>query len=86
MLTYKIMTNRGNREINEDYAGMVKEGSHYCFLLADGLGGHGKGEVASELVVETGKNLFAQYQEPDFLNKCFQTAQDNLLVEQKGDL
>lgn len=83
LLTYKIMTNRGSREINEDYAGMAKEGEHYCFLLADGLGGHGKGEVASELVVETGKSLFGQYKEADFLDKCFQTAQDNLLLEQR---
>ena len=84
MLTYKIITNCGNREINEDYAGVVKDNEQYCFLLADGLGGHGKGEVASELVVETGKSLFMQYREPDFLDKCFQTAQENLLLEQKN--
>lgn len=84
MLTYKIITNCGSRQINEDYAGMAKDETHYCFFLADGLGGHGKGEVASQLVVETGKSLFTQYKEPDFLEQCFQAAQDNLLLEQKN--
>lgn len=83
MITYKIITNQGSRDINEDNARAVEADGDYCFLLADGLGGHGKGEVASEIVVETGKALFEQYHDAESLEKCFVTAQENLLEEQK---
>lgn len=83
MITYKLITNQGGREINEDSADVLEDNGNYCFILADGLGGHGKGEVASALVVETVKQIFQQYQKPDFLEKGFETAQQNLLDEQK---
>lgn len=83
MITYKIITNRGDREINEDFATVAEINGNYCFLLADGLGGHGKGEVASALVVESGKYLFEHYQGKSFLEDCFSTAQKDLMEEQK---
>lgn len=83
MITYKMITNQGGREVNEDSATAAEVDGNYCFVLADGLGGHGKGEVASALVVETVKQIFQQYQEADFLEKSFETAQQNLLDEQK---
>lgn len=83
MITYRIITNQGDREINEDCAAAVETNENYCFLLADGLGGHGKGEIASALVVESGKYLFRQYQGESFLEDCFSTAQKDLMEEQK---
>lgn len=53
-MNYRLMTQIGNRDVNEDYAkvaALPNGGS--CFVLCDGLGGHGKGEVASELVTNS---------------------------------
>jgi serine/threonine protein phosphatase PrpC len=44
-------TNRGGRDYNEDFCNYWQESSKGAFVLADGLGGHGHGEVASELAV-----------------------------------
>ena len=61
MITFYLMTNPGDRENNEDNIGMYKAGEDYCFVLADGLGGHGAGEVASETAVEQVVTAFAEY-------------------------
>ena len=52
MVTYKIISRTGNRPVNEDCTGMHQKGEDYGFFLADGLGGHGKGDVASKTAVE----------------------------------
>ena len=44
-MNYKLFTNPGTREINEDRIGLAMHGDSYCFVVADGLGGHGNGEV-----------------------------------------
>lgn len=43
------------RELNEDSIGVTsnKDGSKSLFVLADGMGGHNAGEVASEIAVQT---------------------------------
>ena len=53
-LDYSLMTDKGMRENNEDFADakLLKSDAEGIFILCDGLGGHGKGEVASKLVVE----------------------------------
>ena len=53
MITYKIYSNIGNREVNEDSVGEQQKDENYLFILADGLGGHGHGECASNLAVTT---------------------------------
>jgi serine/threonine protein phosphatase PrpC len=45
-------TNKGGRDYNEDFCGNWQESSQGVFVIADGLGGHGHGEVASELAVK----------------------------------
>lgn len=52
MVAYKIISRTGSRPVNEDCTGMHRKGEEYGFFLADGLGGHGKGDVASKTAVE----------------------------------
>ena len=52
MVTYEILSEPGEREYNEDYAGAKQHGEDWCFVLADGLGGHGGGDEASRMVSE----------------------------------
>lgn len=47
-----LYTNRGGRENNEDYALYAADGSSGVWVLADGLGGHERGEVAAKLAAE----------------------------------
>ena len=48
-----IFSDCGGRDHNEDAAGMRKLPDGMLYAAADGLGGHERGELASQLVVET---------------------------------
>lgn len=50
--TYEF-TSRGGRSYNEDAVGSRTEGDQGVFVVADGLGGHSFGEVASACVRDT---------------------------------
>lgn len=83
MITYAVLTNKGKREKNEDYIGVKENEGAYCFVLADGLGGHGRGEVASQLVVEETMRIFHKTKDfNNFLEKAFSTSQNCLLKHQ----
>ena len=43
---------RGAREMNQDAIGYSERGNSVLLVLADGLGGHEGGELASELLVQ----------------------------------
>ena len=49
-LTIAVSTNKGTRSINEDFVSYRSENDGLVMVVADGLGGHDKGEVASECV------------------------------------
>ena len=84
MLSYCVFTNKGNREINEDSMRVAFGNNKMCFIVADGLGGHGKGEVASEYVVNGIANQFNDGVSIDnFLENAVLNAQIGLMEEQK---
>lgn len=85
MVTYEILSEPGEREYNEDYAGARKRGEACCFVLADGLGGHGGGDEASRMVSEYILNDFEEHGEVSeaYLKKCFEEAQKLLMEEQE---
>lgn len=83
MITWKEFTDKGGRDHNEDFIGVRCLEDRYCFVLADGLGGHGKGEVASKIVVDTILCAFkTNYQRNTFLETALGNAQRILLQEQ----
>lgn len=58
------VSRKGGRENNEDAVGKLRKKGILCIAVADGLGGHNAGEVASHCVVKTVLNSFDS--SPDF--------------------
>ena len=58
-----VISRTGGRERNEDACGYWTGASSAfaCYVLADGAGGHGGGDVASQLVVETVLDRYAHH-------------------------
>ena len=72
----------GGREENEDSLSVFKKGRFkYCFLVADGLGGHGGGANASKIAVDTlGKQFMEdKLKEPEDFYLSFQEANRSIL-------
>lgn len=75
-------TNRGGRDHNED--SLRASAAEGVFVLADGLGGHSRGEVASALAVDTLFTGLTQTEAPDEaeLLDLFQSANEEILHQQ----
>ena len=54
------LCNQGGRSANQDSVGIFSQGSWRCLVVADGLGGHRGGEIASKLAVETVEKAFRE--------------------------
>ncbi|MCM1307721.1 MAG: protein phosphatase 2C domain-containing protein [Butyrivibrio sp.] len=84
MITSYAYTDRGGREVNEDSCIVLEDRDYKCYVLCDGLGGHGKGEVASGLVT----GLFKEYYEEgidkpeEFIGNVLNISQTMLMSEQ----
>ena len=84
MITSYMYTDVGGREINEDSCVVLDDREEKCYVLCDGLGGHGRGEVASGMVTE----VFTQCYEngisnPEtFIADTLMAAQGMLISEQ----
>lgn len=85
MLTYKTITDKGDRDINEDSIKCARNGDVYCFVLADGLGGHGKGDEASSVVCGDIIDSFMNYEgeAKEFIGPAIEKAQSALMKEQE---
>lgn len=87
-MEYSIVSNVGSRDHNEDYAsGILTEGNKRqkgFFLLADGLGGHGRGEVASQFVVNCCMEYYSRNKiSDDLIERSIEYAQEGLLQLQE---
>ena len=82
-ITYAVFSEPGGRVVNEDSLGVFEQGERSCFVLCDGLGGHGMGDVASSLAVEVFEDQFRKTDDmTNFLGQAFSAAQDVLMAEQ----
>ena len=87
MFTYAVLSEVGEREINEDSVGFAPVGKDIgMVILADGLGGHGRGEDASALVTTASKEVFRYYyNQKDCLERCFMESQKRLMKKQADE-
>ena len=87
-LQHALLTHPGGREENQDYGGIVTAANGAWLLaVADGLGGHGGGAVASRLAVES--VLQAAQHQLEFsqqgLTHLLQVAQEALHAHQRAE-
>lgn len=77
-------TNRGGRDHNEDSVRCRLEGQRGVFVVADGLGGHQCGEVASALAADTLLDgcLRTETLDTDTLTTLFRDANAKILEQQ----
>ena len=88
MITYSFLSKAGSRTVNEDCVGSSILGEESLFAVADGLGGHWGGEIASGLAIACTEEIFQTVQERSLseqLAVCFQYAQDKLLERQEEE-
>jgi len=85
MITYATLTKVGGRQVNEDSVGVKETSGRILCVLADGLGGHNAGEIASSIAVESAIKLFEDINDMPFsviLTACMDKAQNKILEEQ----
>lgn len=84
-MQYDTITSQGGRPVNEDSVGVIKHEGVTCFVVADGLGGHGGGDAASRLAVEAFDAVFSGGGRPptELLSDAFLQAQADILREQQ---
>ncbi|MGL5436055.1 MAG: PP2C family protein-serine/threonine phosphatase [Lachnospiraceae bacterium] len=86
MVQYSILSKTGGREHNEDCVSSGKHENGYLFALADGLGGHGKGEIASGVAVNTSIQLYIDRRVKKFhMDQAFLQAQSDIVKRQEQD-
>jgi serine/threonine protein phosphatase PrpC len=81
-----FLSELGGRSRNEDACGYWTSEEGCCWVVSDGAGGHGSGDVAARLVVSTVLDLFAPKPsvEPDDALGLLQAAND-AVVSEKGN-
>ena len=79
-ISYHSITDKGGRAVNEDSLGILPTKDALYFLLCDGLGGHGSGDIASSFVVEQMK---ANLEKGISVEESITQTQQALLEKQK---
>jgi len=81
------ISSRHKRARNEDYSGSCSNGDMGCWVVADGLGGHFGGDIASSLAVESILSAFQADREcsPATLFKYMELAHHAILARQVAE-
>ncbi|MBQ7145906.1 MAG: serine/threonine-protein phosphatase [Lachnospiraceae bacterium] len=81
---YAVFTDPGTRPVNEDFCGVYASGGGICFVVCDGLGGHGMGDAASRSVVDSVLSLARERRmDKKFIPEALPQAQQQLLALQR---
>ena len=84
-IRYSAYSNRGGRPNNEDSLCAVNLGEFYLFAVADGLGGHDCGEVASAIAAEELEKRFRADPAGFDLEEAILSANQLILERQQQD-
>lgn len=86
MVDYAMISKTGARQNNEDAVGAVEKDGRYGFIVCDGLGGHGMGDIAAQTVVRVFESFFETFSGDiaDFLPEMFARAQNALLEKKRA--
>jgi len=90
-MNYYVETHKGNvRQNNEDSYFIPQKGERGFFIIvADGMGGHSAGEVASRIVVDTFRDAIGGMNPEDVteevLNAAMQKANSQVLADAEGN-
>jgi serine/threonine protein phosphatase PrpC len=76
---------QGNRGKNQDRCAVFSNGDCVMLLLADGMGGHPKGEVAAQILMDTGRANFEAVSKPirdphDFLDNVLRRTHERIVA------
>ncbi len=77
------------RSLNEDYAGYIEEDNYKLYVVADGMGGHKAGEVASKMAVNSVEEYVKENYENDgsnVLENAILFANEKIYDKAKGGL
>lgn len=83
-ITSAEYSDTGGRTNNEDFILCGEKGGEYFFALADGLGGHQGGEIASSIACKSAISYYMNntgWQEKPF-DEVYELCQENLIKEQ----
>lgn len=84
-----IKSDVGNvRKLNEDYAAFIEDERFKIYLVADGMGGHNAGEIASKLAVKSIIRYLLEHSEEDeniLLNAVKYANNEIYEISQKND-
>ena len=83
MISIAVLTKKGSREMKEDSLAYKQQGEEALLALADGLGGHSKGEIASQTAVAEALCCFTPNgEERADVVQAFQKAQNAIMQKQ----
>ena len=79
-MMFSSICKTGDREVNQDCVLTLERGQDCCFVVADGLGAHGRGEEAARMAVDAFENCFyeAALGNNAFLTDAFNRSQEEI--------
>ncbi|MEN8107133.1 MAG: protein phosphatase 2C domain-containing protein [Pseudomonadota bacterium] len=77
------ITRQGDRAENQDRCAVAGSGTAFLLLLADGMGGHPRGELAAQVFIDSLLRQFDEQREPvapEFLPQAFTRAHADIIA------
>lgn len=88
MIEYASITRPGDRPYNEDCIEISQKANSSLYVLADGLGGQGKGDIASKVVCDTAKKIHDQYErevDDNLIDEIAEQSHNNIIKKKSED-